>query len=235
MLARLRMLMLLPSRLPSEYMCDVLHIPAEECRSLCAATYGTNGTTFAGLVEQGHIIDADHWHAFVHGRIQQSAHLKPDPELRRLLLSLPQRKYIFTNADDKHAEACLRVLGVHDLFLGIITFESLQRVAAARGSSAILCKPAPEAFLAALELAGAVAESTLFCDDSLRNVAGAAEVGIAAVVVGTAEMCPGAVAAVLDIRHLHAAVPMLWTAAAPAEEAPAEEALEHGEAIEVLA
>ncbi len=187
------------------------------------------------------MIDADAWHAYVHGRIEHTKHLKPDPQLRTQLLSLPQRQRLFicTNADDKHAEACLRVMGVRDLFAGVITFETMQRVAKEQGlpPNRVLCKPSPDAFRAALALIGAVPERTLFCDDSLRNVAGAAAAGIAACIVGTATPCPGAVAAVLDVRHLHAAVPGLWSAAAPAEEAPSSalEADEHEHTAEVAA
>ena len=42
--------------------------------------------------------------------------LQEDPELRRLLLSLPQPKYIFTNGDIKHARTVLSIVGIADIF-----------------------------------------------------------------------------------------------------------------------
>lgn len=212
----------LPLPRTPEYMLDTLHIPAEGLDELCLRTYHTTGTTFAGLIEEGYSIDADAWHAYVHGRLQYGKHLKPDPELRAMLTSLPQYKagrvFIFTNADDKHADACLAAMNIRDLFprAHVITFETLQAQAAQRGLNKVLCKPQPEAFRIVCEMIGAVPERTLFLDDSPRNVKGAAEAGIAAVLVGGAEPCPGAIAAVLDVRHLHAAVPWLWYSHAPA-------------------
>jgi pyrimidine 5'-nucleotidase len=177
----------------------------------------------------GYTIDADDWHADVHGRLRYAEHLSHDAELRNMLVSLPQyhagRLFIFTNADDKHADACLTALGIRDLFpkAHVLTFETLQRCAVQRGlpPSQVLCKPQPEAFQVVLDLIGARAQRTLFLDDSTRNVAGAASIGIHAVLVGASEPCPGAIASVLDVRHLHAAVPRLWYA--HATEAPAED------------
>lgn len=191
----------------------------------------------------GYTIDADDWHAYVHGRLRYGDLLKPDPELRALLTSLPQyqagRLFVFTNADDKHADACLTALGVRDVFpkAKVVTFETLQQVARQRGlpPSRVLCKPQAEAFQTVLGLVGAVPQRTLFLDDSPRNVAGAASVGIAAVVVGAPQPCAGAVASVLDVRHLHAAAPWLWynhtgdAAPGDAEAAAAAAALEADE------
>ncbi len=125
---------------------------------------------------------------------------------------------------------------------GIITYEDMQRCAASLGlpPSRVLCKPAVDAFQAALALAGgAVAERTLFLDDSARNCGGAAAAGLTAVQVGAREACEGALAALPDVRHLRDVVPELWgTTAAPAAAlsgpAPAGE-VEHAAAVEVQA
>ncbi|XWS76755.1 hypothetical protein CRYUN_Cryun01aG0204800 [Craigia yunnanensis] len=72
----------------------------------------------------GYEFDNDEFHAYVHGRLPYET-LRPDPVLRNLLLSMPQRKIIFTNADKAHARQVLKRLGLEDCFEGIICFETL--------------------------------------------------------------------------------------------------------------
>ncbi|CAI5500163.1 unnamed protein product [Closterium sp. Naga37s-1] len=61
---------------------------------------------------------------FVHGRLPYHL-LKPDPALRHLLDSLPQRKFVFTNADRAHASRCLHLLGLEGCFDAVIAFEDV--------------------------------------------------------------------------------------------------------------
>ncbi|GMJ03114.1 hypothetical protein like AT5G02230 [Hibiscus trionum] len=78
----------------------------------------------AGLRAIGYDFDYDEYHSYVHGRLPYD-NLKPDPQLRNLLLTLPLRKIIFTNADKVHAVKALIKLGLEDCFEGIICFETL--------------------------------------------------------------------------------------------------------------
>lgn len=64
----------------------------------------------------GYQIDFDAWHAAVHGTLPYKRMLKKDLPLRQLLESIALPKYVFTNADTKHAEICLALLGIADLF-----------------------------------------------------------------------------------------------------------------------
>ncbi|VVA28703.1 PREDICTED: C24B11 05 [Prunus dulcis] len=86
--------------------------------------YKNYGTTMAGLRAIGYDFDYDEYHSFVHGRLPYE-NIKPDPVLRNLLLNLPYRKIIFTNADKVHAAKALSRLGLEDCFEGIICFETL--------------------------------------------------------------------------------------------------------------
>lgn len=61
-------------------------------------------------------IDVNHWHEEVHLSVDYKEHVARDDRLRELLVSLPQEKWIFTNADVRHAEAILAILGVRDCF-----------------------------------------------------------------------------------------------------------------------
>lgn len=68
------------------------------------------------LQAKGHEIDYDHWHAFVHHELPYSELLHPDRRTREILNALDVPCHIFTNADRKHAEICLRHLGIEQCF-----------------------------------------------------------------------------------------------------------------------
>ncbi|XP_074329838.1 phosphate metabolism protein 8-like isoform X2 [Apium graveolens] len=89
--------------------------------------YKNYGTTMAGLKAIGYDFDNEEYFSFVHQRLPY-AKLKPDPVLRSLLLSLPIRKVIFTNADKVHAVTVLICLGLKDCFEEIICFETLNPI-----------------------------------------------------------------------------------------------------------
>ncbi|KAF8022728.1 hypothetical protein BT93_F0289 [Corymbia citriodora subsp. variegata] len=107
-----------------EYMVRKFHIEESKVPELCLSLYKNYGTTMAGLKALGYTFDYNDFHGFVHGTLPYDL-LKPDPVLRHLLLSLPIRKFIFTNADKAHAARALARLGLEDCFDGIICFETL--------------------------------------------------------------------------------------------------------------
>ncbi|KAK9684205.1 hypothetical protein RND81_10G193700 [Saponaria officinalis] len=110
-----------------DYMVEKLGIERSKLDDLSNLLYKNYGTTMAGLRAIGYDFDYDEYHSFVHGRLPYD-NLKPDPVLRNLLLSLPIRKVIFTNADKIHAVKVLNKLGLEDCFEGIICFETLNPV-----------------------------------------------------------------------------------------------------------
>lgn len=67
-----------------------------------------------------------------------------------------------------------------------------------------------QAFQLALEQAGADARTTIFLDDSVRNVTAASGLGIRSVLVGTKRGDTPAIAEVLSIHELPTALPELW-------------------------
>ena len=188
------------------YMTTFLDVPENEVDELCSRLYANHGTTLAGLVNAlGKTIDFDHWHEHVHyGKLEYASYLRHDPFLVSLFKSMSPlvRKFIFTNADRKHAKICLSLLGIAECFQeeDIICFETLQVMArkaegengvlarklAAGGipkGSGVLCKPNPLAFEVVLDHVQAQARSTVFFDDSVRNVASAHDLGIFSVLV----------------------------------------------------
>lgn len=213
-----------------EYMLEHLHIEESEVPKMCLDLYKEYGTTMAGLKVLGYEFDNDEFHAYAHGRLPYEK-LKPDPVLRNLLLSMPQRKIIFTNADHAHAVKVLNRLGLEDCFEGIICFETLNppkqitymdvpddnhvltdltESECFSSHSKILCKPSVEAFEAAIRIANVDPKKTIFFDDSIRNVASAKIAGLQTVMVGNSDLVPGADHALNSIHNIKEALPEIW-------------------------
>lgn len=110
-----------------DYMVEKLGIEQSKIAELGNLLYKNYGTTMAGLRAIGYDFDYDEYHSFVHGRLPYE-NLRPDPVLRSLLLSVPIRKVIFTNADKVHALKVLNKLGLEDCFEGILCFETLNPI-----------------------------------------------------------------------------------------------------------
>lgn len=181
----------------------------------CRDFYLTYGTTLAGLVASGHSIDFDDWHAFVHHRLPYQDYLAPDPSLNELLKSIKIPKFIFTNADIKHAEICLEILGIRDLFESIICFESIMESAAengmVHGGKPIICKPTRQAVELALEAAGGYdPEEVVFFDDSTRNITSSFRMGIYSVLVGPRRVDCISTLCIDSMHELPAAMPWLF-------------------------
>ena len=68
------------------------------------------------LQSKGYRIDADAWHAAVHHTLPYAKFLKPEPAMRSFLEAIKLPKYIFTNADIKHAKICLQLMGLDNVF-----------------------------------------------------------------------------------------------------------------------
>jgi putative hydrolase of the HAD superfamily len=108
------------------YMQDLLGLPDEELAALREHYLVTYGTTLRGL-QVNHQVDAEDFLAYVHD-LPLHLYLNPDPALRSLLLSLPQRRFIFTNSDVNHAQRVMSILGVSDCFEGIIDIHAIEFV-----------------------------------------------------------------------------------------------------------
>ncbi|XP_076896797.1 suppressor of disruption of TFIIS-like [Bidens hawaiensis] len=222
-----------------DYMSEKLGIDAEKIPELCNLLYKNYGTTMAGIRAIGYDFDYDEYHSFVHGRLPYH-NLKPDPVLRNLLLSLPIRKFIFTNADKIHAAKVLSKLGLEDCFEGMICFETLNppppsavpktktKCAGDDGifdiiahfsttnstselpKTPIVCKPSEHAIQKALNILNINPQTTLFFEDSVRNIQSGKRVGLDTVLVGTSHRCKGADYALESIHNMKEAIPELW-------------------------
>lgn len=183
----------------SEYMAERLGLPRDEIPVLRRQYYETYGTTLRGL-QKHYNVDADDYLAYVHD-VPLDTYLHKDPELRQLLLSLPQQRWIFTNADEAHARRVLEKIGVSDCFEGIIDVRAVE----------FACKPEREAYLRAMTLAKETDPSNcVLLDDSPVNLAGAQELGMITVLVGQKNAHPTASYSLPNLYRLREAMPQLW-------------------------
>lgn len=219
----------------ADYMLRHLHIPQSEVDVLTQQLYYQYGTTMAGLAAKGHKLDFDHYHAYVHGVLDYKNLLSAQPATRQTLADMALQKHILTNADAKHTAACLERLGLTDCFQSIWCFENIMEAGRTRGivnaAQPVLCKPNKACFQLVLDQLNLEAASTIFIDDSVRNVAAAHEMGIFSVLVSpslAAQQAPhqqvaGADLVIANFNQLREVLPQCFVAAQPrmSEDVPA--------------
>jgi len=103
-------------KLITDYVTARTGLPRDQARKLQKDYYRDHGTTLNGLMTH-HGVDPRHYLDYVHD-IDYSS-VAADPELVGAIAALPGRKFIFTNADSKHAAAVLTRLGGAGLFDGL--------------------------------------------------------------------------------------------------------------------
>ena len=123
------------------YMIERLGIPEADVPFLREQYFKMYGTTLRGLQER-HNVDKEDFLAFVHD-LPLKEYLTPNPILRDVLASLSTRNLIFTNADVPHARRVLAALQLDDFFDTIVDVNAV----------APYCKPMPESFAIAMDLA----------------------------------------------------------------------------------
>jgi pyrimidine 5'-nucleotidase len=184
----------------AHYIYERVDVPHEQIPALRRQYVEAYGTTLRGLQIHNQV-DTDDFLAYVHD-LPLEEYLRPDPALRSLLLGLPQKKWIFTNADEPHARRVLSVLGVEDCFCGVIDVRA----------TGFACKPEAEAYRLALHLAGeSEPRCSVLFDDSERNLAPARRMGFTTVLVGQAAAHSEAVSIQIgSLLDLPQAMPELW-------------------------
>ena len=147
----------------SQYMIERMHIPAGDVPGLREKYFREYGTTLRGL-QARHKIDTQDFLAYVHD-VNLTDYIHPDPLQQSVLASLPTRNLIFTNSDVNHARRVLRVLQIEEYFSDIVDVNRMDPY----------CKPNPEAFALALQIAGESDPSKCIMIDDLPNTVKAAK------------------------------------------------------------
>jgi len=181
------------------YMHERLGLSYEAIPELRHDYFISYGTTLRGL-QANFQIDQQDYLDFVHD-LPLDVYLKPEHQLRQMLLSIPYQRWIFTNSDLDHTIRVLNKMEIQDCFDGIVDVWALEPY----------CKPQREAYQRALELAGAPdPQACAFLDDSIRNLTPAHEAGFFTILVGQNGSHPAAERAIEDIHDLREAVPEFW-------------------------
>jgi pyrimidine 5'-nucleotidase len=184
----------------SLYMKERLNLPEEEIPALRRIYFEKYGTTLRGLQIHNQVDPLDYL-AYVHDLPLQD-YLSPSPQLRQLLMSLPQQRWIFTNADSAHARRVLNALDLSDCFQGIIDVLA----------TGFICKPEPEAYQKALQIAEETDPATcMLVDDASRNLLAAQKMGFATVLVGGELATANSLLHVPDLLSLPSVAPHLWS------------------------
>lgn len=157
----------------SDYMRERLGIPADQISRLREQYFLQFGTTLRGL-QAYHQVDTQEFLAYVHDAPLRDF-LTPNPFQREVIASLPQRKWIFTNADAPHAQRVLAALQLEGLFDGIVDVNAVTPY----------CKPMPESFAIAMRAASESDPARcVMIDDLPRTTRAARESGLYAVLFG---------------------------------------------------
>jgi putative hydrolase of the HAD superfamily len=146
-------------------------LPWDEARALQKKYFHEHGTTLAGLMAF-HGVDPA---AFIE-EVQDVAmdKVEADPRLRTALQRLPGRRLVFTNAGGRYAEKVLDRLGIGDLFEDVFHIEAADYIP----------KPQAETFNRMMRRHAVTPLSSAFFEDSERNLAPAAALGMTTVLIG---------------------------------------------------
>lgn len=147
------------------YMMRELGIDLAEAQALRGKYWRAYGTTLKGLMEVNGIDPAPF--LFEVHDIDLSA-LKPDPELRAALLSLPGRKIVYTNGSRGHADQVLKargLLGIFDARYGV-------------EDAGFAPKPERQAFERVFATDGIEAKGAVMVEDDIRNLKAPREMGM---------------------------------------------------------
>jgi putative hydrolase of the HAD superfamily len=173
------------------YMIERLGLPENDVPFLREQYFKMYGTTLRGLQER-HNVDKEDFLAFVHD-LPLKDYLSPNPVLREVIASLPTRNLIFTNADVSHARRVLAALELNDLFETVVDVNAV----------APYCKPMPESFAIAMELADEPdPRKCVMIDDLPRTTRSALSVGMASLLYGCHEPTEDASGVLNDWTHL---------------------------------
>ena len=155
----------------TEFMQRETGLPRDEAHALQKRYLHEHGTTLAGLMAH-HGVDPELFLDEVHD-VSMDA-LTPDPALREALERLPGRRLIFTNGDARHADRVLERLDLADQFEAVFHIASADYVP----------KPNPGTFARMVKAHDIDPGKTCFFEDSERNLAPAAGLGMTTVLVG---------------------------------------------------
>ena len=154
------------------FISENLKISHEEAFNIQKQNFIDHGTTLAGFMNTGNSkINPDKFLEYVHDINLNS--LKEDNKLRKILLMLPGKKYIFTNGTKKHAENVLKKLNLENIFRSIFGIKEAN----------YLPKPNIETYNLFLKINNIDPKTSIMFEDMGRNLIPAKELGMTTVLL----------------------------------------------------
>jgi putative hydrolase of the HAD superfamily len=155
----------------TDFVAQHIGLSHDEAHALQKRYYRELGTTLAGLMAH-HGVRPEDYLDHVHNVPLDS--LTPDPELAAAIHRLPGRRLVFTNGDERHAGRVLDHLGLAD------AFEDVFHIA----SADFVPKPDPGTFDKLIKAHAIAPRRAAFFEDSEKNLAPAAVLGMTTILVG---------------------------------------------------
>ena len=154
-----------------KYAEDNLGLNGEELFNL----YKEYGTALRGLLAQN-LIQEEQVDAYLDAIYDFDLEdVKPEPGLRELIERVSKRRFIFTASTARHTQACLKRLGIADLFEGIIDTREVD----------FETKYTGKCYRKAMQIANVkLPENCMIIDDSVRNIQAARQAGWNTVLCG---------------------------------------------------
>ncbi len=151
--------------LMGRFIAELLGCDLAEAKRVQKMYFHDHGTTLAGLMHY-HAIEPREFLDYVHA--VDMGVLADAPRLRDRLMALPGRRLIFTNADAAYAARALDALGIADCFDGMWDIH------------AMTYRPKPEmsAYAGLIEAFAIDPASSVFIEDSARNLTPAKTLGM---------------------------------------------------------
>ena len=177
------------NRTMTAYLETHLGLAWEDANRLRMQYWRRYGATLLGLMRH-HDVDPDHFLRETHQFPELTRMVLRFPLLRALLLRLPGRKLVFSNAPVHYSRAVLGILRVADLFEDVFSIEH----------TGYRPKPDRQGFLRLLRKHRLPAHRCVMVEDSLANLRTAKRLGMRTVWVASSPKAPGYVD--LSIRHV---------------------------------
>ena len=155
-------------KLMGKFIVEHLNVNINEAKNIQRKYYKKHGTTLRGLMDN-HGIDPDSFLEEVH-KLDYSI-VNPNLKLAKNLENLNGKKFIFTNANKKHADIILDKLQITNLFEGIFDIKMANYIP----------KPEIQTYEKLIETYNINPNKTIMFDDIAKNLVPASKIGFTTV------------------------------------------------------
>ena len=155
-------------KLMGKFIVEHLNVNINEAKNIQRKYYKKHGTTLRGLMDN-HGIDPDSFLEEVH-KLDYSI-VSPNLKLAKNLENLNGKKFIFTNANKKHADIILDKLQIANLFEGIFDIKMANYIP----------KPEIQTYEKLIETYNINPNKTIMFDDIAKNLVPASKIGFTTV------------------------------------------------------